>query len=310
MNKFKNQQIFKRITTSLVLSSLLIAYFYLVTTTNLHIFKNIVISALVLTLTFVALNEILNVLWLKYKIYQSLKVLFFMLTSSIVLCFWVYHYQWLALQNFIYLLIGLLLITLLVSLITIWIFYFYIDKKQQQYNFFKLILFVWFSMLLIGLFGLNLLFLTIKKPIWLLFMTVCCILTDIFAFICGISFGKTKIFKCSPNKSLEGFVCGIFVSTLLTWCLMLGFLYLKTQTDWDIKWTWTSWQIYVIFPVMAFIIALLSQVSDLSFSYFKRKNDIKDFSNFLPGHGGILDRIDSWFMPIFCTTLFLLSYSF
>ena len=106
------------------------------------------------------------------------------------------------------------------------------------------------------------------------------ILTDTFAYIGGRLFGKHKLIESvSPNKTIEGSVIGSFIGTILP----------------------TAFYVFMINPgesiVIAFIITLIlsiiGQLGDLVFSSIKRYYDIKDYSNIMPGHGGILDRLDS-----------------
>ena len=101
---------------------------------------------------------------------------------------------------------------------------------------------------------------------------------DIFAYLLGKKFGKFKIFpKISPNKTLEGYLGGTFC------CLLLFVVVLFYYNLIDLNWI-----LYVI------IIIISSFVGDLYISFFKRKLNIKDLGKLFPGHGGVLDRIDSW----------------
>jgi len=101
---------------------------------------------------------------------------------------------------------------------------------------------------------------------------------DIFAYLMGRRFGKFKIFpKISPNKTLEGYIGGSFCSLLL---FSIIFLYLNLSN------------LYLILYLIIIIIS--SFIGDLYVSFFKRKLNIKDLGKLFPGHGGILDRIDSW----------------
>ena len=103
-------------------------------------------------------------------------------------------------------------------------------------------------------------------------------LCDIFAYILGKRFGKFKIFpKISPNKTLEGYLGGTFCCLLLF--VVILFYY---------NLIYLNWILYVI------IIIISSFVGDLYISFFKRKLNIKDLGKLFPGHGGVLDRIDSW----------------
>ena len=100
-------------------------------------------------------------------------------------------------------------------------------------------------------------------------------LFDSFAYLVGSNFGKTYIAKgISPNKTLEGFIGGLIASVLLG--CFAGYIidmYLLII-------------IFVIGSIFAFI-------GDLLISYFKRQSGVKDTGTILPGHGGVLDRVDS-----------------
>lgn len=106
--------------------------------------------------------------------------------------------------------------------------------------------------------------------------------TDTFAYFVGIAIGKHKFSKISPKKSIEGCIGGtlgaILVTLTYTWII-------NTHAGMEFEY----WYIAVI----TLIFSVLGQIGDLSASSIKRHLEIKDFGNLLPGHGGILDRIDS-----------------
>ena len=106
--------------------------------------------------------------------------------------------------------------------------------------------------------------------------------TDIFAYIIGRTIGKHKFSKISPNKSIEGCIGGVIGAVLLT----LAFTFVM-NTYFELGMSYT----YII--IISFILSIISQIGDFSASAIKRYVDIKDFSNLIPGHGGMLDRIDS-----------------
>jgi len=113
----------------------------------------------------------------------------------------------------------------------------------------------------------------------------CIWLTDSAAYFLGVKFGKHRnIFSSSKNKSIEGFVAGIitaFVSAyLLNQLVHLIFGYFVLG----------SWKDIVAY---GFIVGFLGQLGDLLESNLKRDFGVKDSSNLIPGHGGILDRFDS-----------------
>lgn len=108
--------------------------------------------------------------------------------------------------------------------------------------------------------------------------------TDVFAYIIGktLKLGKHKFSKISPNKSIEGCVAGligaIVVCLIFTLCMdkFLGF---------EIS--------YIKVLIVSAILSIIGQFGDFAASSIKRFAEIKDFSNLIPGHGGLLDRIDS-----------------
>lgn len=106
--------------------------------------------------------------------------------------------------------------------------------------------------------------------------------TDVFAYLIGKKFGKHKFSKISPNKSIEGCLAGIVGAVVMS----LGYtLALNYFAGFSIPYA------YIVFVSVA--LSILSQIGDFSASSIKRYVDLKDFSNLIPGHGGMLDRIDS-----------------
>lgn len=119
------------------------------------------------------------------------------------------------------------------------------------------------------------------------FMVLCIVCsawcTDIFAYLTGILIGKHRPFPhISPKKSIEGCIGGAVFSIAVYF--LFCFIYQK-YTGVSI-----NWMLVLIYSLCCTVI---SQVGDLSFSYIKRSYGIKDFGKILPGHGGILDRMDS-----------------
>ena len=106
--------------------------------------------------------------------------------------------------------------------------------------------------------------------------------TDISAYFIGKAIGKHKFSKISPNKSIEGCIAGVIGSLMLA----LGYTYVA-NTFWEMELS------YVYITGMMVILSLVGQIGDFSASAIKRYVDIKDYSNLIPGHGGMLDRIDS-----------------
>jgi phosphatidate cytidylyltransferase len=105
------------------------------------------------------------------------------------------------------------------------------------------------------------------------------IMTDTFAYFGGCKYGKHKLIpSISPNKSVEGLVIGTFFGTAIASVFYI--LFIGNANPYLI----------VIFTML---LSLIGQFGDLIFSSIKRLYEVKDFSNIMPGHGGILDRLDS-----------------
>lgn len=119
----------------------------------------------------------------------------------------------------------------------------------------------------------------------LIYLLLITILTDTFALFGGKLFGKHKLIeKVSPKKTIEGSIIGSSFGTIIP---SIYYIYMVDPG---------ANILTVIF--MTLILSIIGQLGDLVFSSIKRYFNIKDFSNIMPGHGGILDRIDSITMVV------------
>lgn len=130
-----------------------------------------------------------------------------------------------------------------------------------------------------------------------LVMYVCALVwaADSGAYFAGRRFGKHKMApSVSPNKTIEGLIGGIIVAMLIGWGLTLWFG-LEFSTPW-------------LMMLLTLVTVVISVLGDLVESMFKRVAGIKDSSNIIPGHGGVLDRIDSLTaaFPVFTVLYFML----
>ncbi len=118
--------------------------------------------------------------------------------------------------------------------------------------------------------------------IW--YVILCAWGTDVFAYIFGKLIGKHKFSKVSPNKSIEGCIAGAIGAVILGLiCTYIINSYINT--DLNIS--------YVLIAVISLVLSIVGQIGDFAASSIKRYVGIKDYSNLIPGHGGMLDRIDS-----------------
>tara|TARA_B100001057_G_C22755508_1_gene913580 strand:- start:47 stop:703 length:657 start_codon:yes stop_codon:yes gene_type:complete len=156
--------------------------------------------------------------------------------------------------------------------------------KQFLFNcFFALYLFLF---LLIFIFGLN----DIHYKIILFIILLICAFSDIGGILFGKFFKGPKLTKISPNKTISGSL-GSFFFSILASSFLLGYIFNTSLTD-NI--------------LLGIFVSLSVQLGDLFFSYLKRKSSIKNTGNILPGHGGILDRIDGILLGIPVGLLYVL----
>ena len=148
------------------------------------------------------------------------------------------------------------------------------SKKKYLYQFLANIVFALylFLFLMICIFGLN----DIHFKIILFIILLICISSDIGGILFGKIFKGPKLTSISPNKTIAGCI-GSFVLSILTSSLLLKYIF-NTELISNI--------------FLGLFISISVQAGDLFFSYLKRKSSIKHTGNILPGHGGILDRID------------------
>ncbi len=116
--------------------------------------------------------------------------------------------------------------------------------------------------------------------IWFVFFTAWG--TDVFAYFAGKTIGKHKFTEISPNKTIEGCVGGTIGAIVLSVVFAV-----VCNTYWQMNIS------YIAISMIALVLSIIGQIGDLSASAIKRYVGIKDFSELIPGHGGMLDRIDS-----------------
>ena len=193
--------------------------------------------------------------------------------TSIMLIFIVY----LSLSNLILLFLLLIILNLLaISEFNL------IFKNIFKHNKFLIFSSVFFSVFYLTLFSviiwIHLLSLEYTQIISLVLILTICVSSDIGGFVFGKLIGGKKLTKISPNKTYSG-VLGSFLFALL-----FGYLIFYFQRN------------FLLFNLdillIIFIVSIISQIGDLIISFLKRKAKIKDTGVILPGHGGILDRID------------------
>ncbi|MDC0428314.1 phosphatidate cytidylyltransferase [Candidatus Pelagibacter sp.] len=117
-----------------------------------------------------------------------------------------------------------------------------------------------------------------EGPIFFLYIISICFFTDIGGYVFGKLIGGKKLSKISPNKTISGTV-GSFIFSIIPLILFLNFGYLNLEFN-------------LTNILFSLLISLISQLGDLFVSFFKRKAKIKDTGKLLPGHGGVLDRVD------------------
>jgi len=145
-----------------------------------------------------------------------------------------------------------------------------IFNKKNYIYLFGLVILSFFFLSLITIYNLqdyNLKFLWLILIAWL---------TDIGGYIFGKLFGGPKLIKISPNKTWSGAFGSLILSQLACLILFLD----------------SNYKLNINIFFFQFLLSIIGQIGDILMSYIKRINDKKDTSNFIPGHGGFLDRVD------------------
>ena len=130
--------------------------------------------------------------------------------------------------------------------------------------------------------------------LWVIILVIC---SDIGGYVFGKIFKWKKLTKISPKKTLSG-VLGSFIFSLLS--VFIIQLVIEILYPFQIKYNFLAPEFFFL----AIVLSLVSQAGDLTISYFKRLEKIKDTGKILPGHGGIFDRIDGLMFVVIVTFLF------
>ena len=132
----------------------------------------------------------------------------------------------------------------------------------------------------------------------LLLVVIICVSTDIGGYVFGNIFKGPKLTKISPKKTYAG-VIGSFLLSLIFTNLFLDFL---SNVE--------TFEFTKEMFLFILLVSLVSQIGDIIVSYFKRKSEIKDTGTIIPGHGGILDRIDGMIFALPFAYVFFLNFNF
>lgn len=134
-----------------------------------------------------------------------------------------------------------------------------------------------------------------KFLIWYLFLSSW--MTDVFAYITGSKIGKHHFTDISPNKTIEGCIGGTVGSVI---CIIIYTIIINKFAGLNIN--------IIVITIIGSLLSIIGQIGDLSASAIKRYSGIKDYSDLIPGHGGMVDRTDSViFIAPFAYLLFLLA---
>lgn len=128
--------------------------------------------------------------------------------------------------------------------------------------------------------------------LYLIYVVLITIMSDTFALFVGSKIGRHKLCpNVSPNKTVEGMIGGVTFGTFI------GSMYFLTFVNTDAN------VFYIVLISMA--LSLVAEFGDLVFSSIKRRYGVKDYGNIMPGHGGILDRLDSILFAILAFAYFV-----
>lgn len=233
-------------------------------------------SLAVAVIALFAYRELLNLKYNKDKIPILIQILGMIITTFLVLANSFYSFEFgLSYKG----LIGVLLIFLLPTL-----YY-----KKENYNTKDAFYMIGITLSISLIFNSFILIRNFKSGLYVfIYLLIITVLTDTFAMFTGMLIGKHKLCPTiSPKKSWEGSIGGSIIATASA-----SFFYHKLINPINYK-----------IIIITLLLSIIGQLGDLVFSRIKRDNDLKDYSNIIPGHGGILDRLDSIIFVVICYVL-------
>ena len=175
-----------------------------------------------------------------------------------------------------YIFLSILFIVVILS----WIEWIKVIEKIKFKEIYRIIHIILFLIYLLMAFIICFNVYVIDKYFFLTILMIC-VFSDVGGYIFGKTFGGKKLTKISPNKTISGSI-GSFILSYIGFFLI--YLYFS-----DLLFVRLQIEALVFVP---FIISLICQLGDLFISYYKRRAKIKNTGNLIPGHGGLLDRID------------------
>lgn len=209
----------------------------------------------------IAMKEVLATRESKKKL-EFISFISYVITSLLVTNKWLFNFN----------LVSLIILDLILFFTPI-IFY----NNDEKYNIMDACYLIGMT-LLIGISLNGLLLFRIENIFLALLVYVVCYITDTYAYIGGSLIGKHKLTSISPKKTWEGSIIATVVGSFITTLYLLAFL---KQSN------------ILLCIIISIFLTIVCQFGDLIFSSIKRHFKIKDFSNLIPGHGGMLDRLDS-----------------
>ena len=151
----------------------------------------------------------------------------------------------------------------------------FFDKFNSKFFIFNIIVFCYIFFIFCGLsYEIH----KSEGAVFFLYIISICFFTDIGGYVVGKTVGGKKLSKISPNKTISGTI-GSFLFSIIPLLFLLNIVYLDLTPNFS----------NILFCLL---ISLVSQSGDLFISFLKRKAKIKDTGKILPGHGGVLDRLD------------------